>query len=84
MTKRVSSPDSTIAPVDVESHASTHTSSKGDEAICACGCNQPFIRDRWNQKYIAEHRFRAYESHKCPDCGSIHRVKEPRGLLGNG
>lgn len=45
---------------------------------CACGCGESFTPYRPAQRFIADHRFRTYESHACPVCETVHRVKVAR------
>ncbi len=45
---------------------------------CQCGCGEPLVHAKPYQRFVLDHRFRAYQSHVCPDCGSTHRIAVKR------
>lgn len=44
--------------------------------LCACGCLESFTPRRNGgspQRFLPGHRYRTYSTHRCPDCGVVHR-----------
>lgn len=70
MPDRISTRQRTAKPHEQRAHAAT---APLERRFCLCRCGEPFIPRDSRQKYLPGHRYSAYESHACPECGSVHR-----------
>ncbi len=80
--KRTATPTDGL-PSALQGHSDTGGTKILPPRACMCGCNTMFTPLRPNHRFIEDHRFSTYETHSCPLCQGMHRVKVHHGSVGS-